>query len=82
MKKETSEGVVIVTNKDMLKSILDDTDRLVDFLMVSPCEHCGYYSVDDGCNIDDDAYMDKDLVYACISGIKKYLDMPYCRKDS
>lgn len=70
-----------MTNRDMLKSILDDTDRLVDFLMVSPCEHCGYYSVDDGCNIDD-AYMDKDLVYACISGIKKYLDMPYYRKDS
>ena len=71
-----------MTNRDMIKSILDDTDKLVDFLIVSPCEHCSYYNVNEGCNIDDDVYMNKDLVEACVAGIKKYLDMPYCRKDS
>lgn len=70
-----------MTNRDMIKSILDDTDMLVEFLVESPCKHCGYCGSDECCNIDDE-YLDKDLTDACMAGIKKYLDMPYCRKDS
>ena len=34
-----------MTNKDMINSILNDTDtnKFVDFLINSPCEHCYYW---------------------------------------
>ena len=55
----------IVTNKDMIKSILDDTNRLVDFLIEPSCSHCIY------CGCD---YCDCGTEDVCMSGIKKWLE--------
>lgn len=54
-----------MTNKDMLKSILADTDRLVEFLIKPRCRYCIYC---------DCVYCNCDTDDACISGIKKWLD--------
>lgn len=54
-----------MTNKDMLKSILDDTDRLVEFLIKPRCRYCIYC---------DCVYCNCDTDDACISGIKKWLE--------
>ena len=55
----------IMTNKDMLKSILDDTDRLVEFLNELPCSHCIYCGYDYcDCGTDD----------VCMDGINKWLE--------
>lgn len=54
-----------MTNKDMLKSILDDTDRLIEFLIEPRCRYCVYF---------DCVYCNCDTDDACISGIKKWLE--------
>ena len=59
-----------MANRDMIKSILDDTNKLVDFLLESPCEHC-YFWQDNHCNCPDvDIYM----VDLCVEGVLKWLN--------
>lgn len=55
----------IMTNKDMIKSILDDTDKLVEFLIKPRCRYCIYC---------DCVYCNCDTDDVCISGIKKWLE--------
>ena len=55
----------IMTNKDMIKSILDDTDRLVDFLNEPTCRHCNY------CDCD---YCNCGTEEVCMDGINKWLE--------
>lgn len=54
-----------MTNKDMLKSILDDTDRLVEFLIKSRCRYCIYR---------DCVYCNCDTDDVCMDGINKWLE--------
>ena len=53
-----------MTNRDMIKLILDDTDKLVEFLNELPCSHCVYCGCDYCCDTED----------VCMSGIKKWLE--------
>ena len=57
-----------MTNKDMINSILNDTDKLVNFLVEPSCEHCYYCG--DSCCIDSEA----DDMDICVDGIKKWLE--------
>ena len=59
-----------MTNKDRINLLLKDNDKLVDFLLESPCEHCYYY--EDNCCIGSE--VDVDMEALCVSGIKKWLE--------
>ena len=59
-----------MTNKDRINLLLKDNDKLVNFLLESPCEHCHYWSDTHchTCGIDDD------MTNVCVSGIEKWLE--------
>ena len=57
-------------NKDMINSILNDTDKLVNFLVEPSCVHCYYCG--DSCCIGSE--VDVDMEALCVSGIKKWLE--------
>ena len=57
-----------MTNKDIINSILNDTDKLVNFLVEPSCAHC-YYYVDSSC-ID---YGVDAMTSVCVDGIKRWL---------
>ena len=59
-----------MTNKDMINSILNDTDKLVNFLVEPSCKHC-YYCGDSRCI---DSEIDDDMTSVCVDGIKKWLE--------
>ena len=56
-----------MTNKDMINSILNDTDKLVNFLVEPSCVHC-YYCGDSHCI---DSEVDANMEELCVDGIKK-----------
>lgn len=64
-----------MTNKDIINSILNDTDKLVNFLVEPSCEHC-YYCGDSRC-IDSEA----DDMDICVDGIKKWLESEGNKND-
>ena len=59
-----------MTNKDMINSILNDTDKLVNFLVEPSCVHCYYYG-DSRCI---DYEVDADMEELCVDGVKKWLE--------
>ena len=59
-----------MTNKDMINSILNDTDKLVNFLVEPSCVHCYYCG--DSCCIDSE--VDVDMEALCMDGIEKWLE--------
>ena len=59
-----------MTNKDMINSILNDTDKLVNFLVEPSCVHC-YYCGDSHCI---DSEVDANMEELCVDGIKKWLE--------
>ena len=63
-----------MTNKDMINSILNDTDKLVNFLVEPSCAHCYYYE-DSSC-IDYDV---DDMTSVCVDGIKRWLESEVTR---
>ena len=65
-----------MTNKDMINLILNDTDKLIDFLLESPCEHCYYCG--DSCCIDSEV---DDMTSVCVDGIKKWLESEDDKND-
>ena len=64
-----------MTNKDMINLILNDTDKLVNFLVEPSCAHCYYYG-DSSC-IDSEA----DDMDICVDGIKKWLESEGNKND-
>ena len=59
-----------MTNKDRINLLLQDNDKLVNFLVESPCEHCYYCG--DSCRIDSE--VDVDMEALCMDGIEKWLE--------
>ena len=59
-----------MTNKDMINLILNDTDKLVNFLVEPSCVHCYYCG--DSCCIDSE--VDANMEELCVDGIKKWLE--------
>ena len=59
-----------MTNKDMINLILNDTDKLVNFLVEPSCVHCYYCG--DSCCIDSE--VDVDMEALCMDGIEKWLE--------
>ena len=59
-----------MTNKDMINSILNDTGKLVNFLVEPSCVHCYYCG--DSCCIDSE--VDVDMEALCMEGIEKWLE--------
>ena len=58
-----------MTNRDRINLLLlKNDDKLIDFLLESPCEHCYYCG--DSCCIDSEA----DDMDICVDGIKKWLE--------
>ena len=66
-----------MTNKDRINSILNDTDKLVNFLNEFPCKHCYYCR--DSCCIDSE--VDDDMEVLCVDGIKKWLESEDDKND-
>ena len=65
-----------MTNRDRINLLLlKDNDKLIDFLLESPCEHC-YYCGDSRC-IDPE--VDDDMGAICVDGIKKWLESEVTR---
>lgn len=58
-----------MTNKDRINLLLQDNDKLVNFLNEFPCKHCYYYA-DSSC-ID---YEVDDMTSVCVDGINKWLE--------
>lgn len=60
-----------MTNKDRINNLLlKDSDKLVNFLVESPCEHC-YYCEDSRCT--------DSMKYLCVDGVKKWLESEVTR---
>ena len=58
-----------MTNKDKINLLLKDNDKLVNFLLESPCEHCFYWQ-DNHCI---GSKVDVDMEDLCMNGVKKWL---------
>lgn len=60
-----------MTNKDRINNLLlKDNDKLVNFLVESPCEHCYYY---------EDSRCADSMEYLCVDGVKKWLESEVTR---
>ena len=60
-----------MTNRDRINLLLlKDNDKLIDFLLESPCEHF-YYCGDSVCI---DSEVDVDMEALCMDGIEKWLE--------
>ena len=66
-----------MTNKDRINLLLKDNDKLVNFLLESPCEHC-YYCGDSCCIAPD---VDDDMTSVCVSGVEKWLEIEEVSKE-
>ena len=65
-----------MTNRDRINLLLlKNDDKLIDFLLESPCEHCYYCG--DSCCIDSEA----DDMDICVDGIKKWLESEGNKND-
>ena len=61
--------MVAMTNKDRINLLLKDNDKLINFLLESPCEHCFYWQ-DNHCN---SSKINVDMENLCVDGIEKWL---------
>ena len=66
-----------MTNKDRINLLLQDNDKLVNFLNEFPCKHC-YYCGDSRC-IDHE--VNDDMEALCEDGIKKWLESEGNKND-
>ena len=66
-----------MTNKDRINLLLKDNDKLVNFLLESPCEHCHYCG--DNCCIGSE--VDDDMTNVCVSGVEKWLESEGNKND-
>lgn len=66
-----------MTNKDRINLLLNDNDKLVNFLNEFPCKHCYYCG--DSCCIDSE--VDVDMEALCMDGIEKWLESEDNKND-
>ena len=64
-----------MTNKDRINLLLEDNDKLVNFLNEFPCKHCYYCG--DSCCIDSE--VNDDMTSVCVDGIKRWLESEVTR---
>ena len=62
--------MITMTNKDKINLLLKDNDKLVNFLLESPCEHCFYWQ---------DNHCIGSMEYLCVDGVKKWLESEVTR---
>ena len=67
-----------MTNRDRINLLLlKGNDKLVNFLLESPCEHCFYWQ-DNHCNSFG---IDVDMEALCMDGIEKWLESEGNKND-